>query len=399
MPRLRLALLGSLHVTLDGEVITGFAYDKVRALLAYLVMHAERPPLARETLAALLWPDQPDALARKSLRTALATLRQALGDATAQRPFLLTTTSTIQFSPASDYTLDIATFRARLAERAAHQHPAGELCAACATSLEEAVALYSGDFLAQIGVRDSVAFDEWLLRMREELHRQALEALAHLSAYYERRGDDARGREYAWRQLALESWDESAHCCLMRVLARSGQRTAALAQYERCRQILAEELGVEPSAETTALYERIRAGSLDGSVGERQNPVTSIAADRLRPSLTDERPPATSRAHLSLRDSSPLTPEVPRAPISAAGRSEVMSRVSASGPGASVWSTAPISRVLVVTLRSRLSSPSTPITQRSLAASKRKRNSSPSSNIHISSHSTTTGGKPAAPTW
>jgi hypothetical protein len=48
----------------------------------------------------------------------------------------------------------------------------------------------------------------------------------------------------------------------MLLLARDGQRSAALAQYETCRQVLAEELGVEPGAETLALYERIRAGDL-----------------------------------------------------------------------------------------------------------------------------------------
>ena len=65
---------------------------------------------------------------------------------------------------------------------------------------------------------------------------------------------------YARRQVELEPWRESAHRQWMRALALSGQRSAALAQYEACRRILAEELGVEPEAETTALYERIRGG-------------------------------------------------------------------------------------------------------------------------------------------
>jgi membrane fusion protein (multidrug efflux system) len=45
----------------------------------------------------------------------------------------------------------------------------------------------------------------------------------------------------------------------MRVLARKGQRSAALAQYERCRQVLAVELGIEPSDETTVLYQQLHA--------------------------------------------------------------------------------------------------------------------------------------------
>jgi len=56
----------------------------------------------------------------------------------------------------------------------------------------------------------------------------------------------------------MEPWREEAHRQLMRILAHSGQRSAALAQYKVCRRILAEELGVEPDAETQALYARIR---------------------------------------------------------------------------------------------------------------------------------------------
>jgi len=59
----------------------------------------------------------------------------------------------------------------------------------------------------------------------------------------------------------LEPWQEEAHREIMRLLALSGQRTAALAQYEACQHSLVEELGVEPSAETRALYEGIRDGT------------------------------------------------------------------------------------------------------------------------------------------
>jgi DNA-binding SARP family transcriptional activator len=89
-----------------------------------------------------------------------------------------------------------------------------------------------------------------------------LEVLAGLAAYPERSGTDDLARQYAWRQLALELWDEAAHRCVMRVLSRKGQRGAALAQYARCRRVLADELNVEPSVETTALYEQIGTRTL-----------------------------------------------------------------------------------------------------------------------------------------
>jgi predicted ATPase len=58
---------------------------------------------------------------------------------------------------------------------------------------------------------------------------------------------------------------------MMRLLALNGQRGAALVQYEKCRQVLAEELDVEPAVETTALYEQIRDGDLSGGVGEQRS--------------------------------------------------------------------------------------------------------------------------------
>jgi hypothetical protein len=73
------------------------------------------------------------------------------------------------------------------------------------------------------------------------------------------------------RLLALEPWREEAHRYLMLLLARDGQRSAALAQFEICRQMLVDELDVEPGPETITLYEQIRAGELNsgGAGGQR----------------------------------------------------------------------------------------------------------------------------------
>ena len=94
-----------------------------------------------------------------------------------------------------------------------------------------------------------------------------MQALYTLAAYYTGQGEAGRaaGINYTTRLLALVPWREGAHQDLMRLLAGSGQRGAALAQYETCRRVLAKELDVEPGRETTALYERIRDGDLNGS--------------------------------------------------------------------------------------------------------------------------------------
>jgi len=255
MAHLSLCLLGPLQITLTGEPVTSFESDKVRALLVYLVIEAHRPH-RREVLAGLLWPDWPDRAARKNLRNGLANLRQAIGDRHATPPFLLITRETIQFNTASDYWLDVAAFKTLV-----------EADQSAVRQLEEAIALYRGSFLEGFFLKDSPAFEDWSLLVRERLQRQALAILHRLAGYCEQRGEYEQAQSYAWRQVELEPWQEEAHQQLMRALALGGQRSTALAQYETCRRLLAEELGVEPAEETTRLYEQIRDGKLEHPSG------------------------------------------------------------------------------------------------------------------------------------
>jgi DNA-binding SARP family transcriptional activator len=262
--QLTLFLLGPLQVRLDDQPVAGLAYAKVRALLVYLAI--ERRPHGRDALAEFFWPGQSSAAARRSLRVALTTLRQAIGDQTAPIPFLIATRESVQVNAASTVSLDITSFTDLLRASETHAHPVGALCPECAARLTQAVRLYRGDFLQQLVVHGSAAFDAWVTLLQEQLHCSALEALAQLTSYHERNGEDDLARQYAWRQLSLELWNEAAHRCVMRVLLRKGQRGAALAQYARCRQVLADELGVEPSAETVELYEQIRMRTLARTV-------------------------------------------------------------------------------------------------------------------------------------
>ncbi|HNT74579.1 MAG TPA: BTAD domain-containing putative transcriptional regulator, partial [Anaerolineae bacterium] len=258
MARLCIYLLGSFHITMDGEPLTGFESNKVRALLAYLAVEAADRPHSRDALLGLLWPDCDERTARHNLSQALLNLRQAIHDREAVPPFLCITQQTVQFNPDSDYQLDTLQFEALLTASESHVHTRLETCKSCIQQLEQAIKLYRGEFLTGLFV-DGVFFEEWALLRRERFHRLALDKLYHLATHYERRQDYDRARRYAQRQIELEPWREEAHRQLMRLLARDGQRSAALAQYEHCRRALAEELGIEPDEETQVLYERIRA--------------------------------------------------------------------------------------------------------------------------------------------
>ena len=161
-----------------------------------------------------------------------------IGDAHVTPPFLLISRATIQFNAASDYDLDVSSLVAHLDACAHHAHQQSALCTLCARQRRQAVALYRGSLLEQFFVHDSITFDEWLFLKREYFQQRTLDALGLLVAYYQQRGEYADAISMARRILAIDSLREAAQRDLMRLLAISGQRSAALAQYERCERVL-----------------------------------------------------------------------------------------------------------------------------------------------------------------
>jgi DNA-binding SARP family transcriptional activator len=258
LARLDLRFLGPFQADLGGLPVEGFDSNKVRALLVYLVMERARPH-SREVLAGMLWPEQSQQSAMDNLRYALADLRRVLGDTNNPHPFLIVSREMIQFDPASDFWLDTAEF-GRLS-MAAQEFENGS-SPLPAPNLKDAVELYQGSFLEGFTVSNSAPFEEWLLSRREQLQRDLVRDLEFLADYYERQGLYSRALQAAWKQVELEPWYEEAHQQIIRLLAFDGQRSSAIAQYETIKATLSRELGIEPSPETTRLYQSIRDGVL-----------------------------------------------------------------------------------------------------------------------------------------
>ncbi len=234
MKELRLSLLGQTAIYKDGIPMTGFKSSKAIAVLCYLAVIDQ--PVARTTLVELLWSEISEANALMNLRHVLANLRKLVGE------YLVITRQTVAFQREIAYWLDVEEF-----ERGVHS---------CSLdTLHITLELYQGNFLAGLEVRQAPLFEEWLNGQRTRLRSLAVGALQTLAG---QTGRQRHAIAYTRRLLALEPWREEAHRDLMERLARSGQVNAALAHYESCRQLLAEQLAVEPAAETTALYERLR---------------------------------------------------------------------------------------------------------------------------------------------
>lgn len=254
MARLSVWLLGPFKAELDGDPLSGFRSNKVRALLAYLSIESHRP-WARTTLAGLLWPDISEKAALSNLRNALSNLRHVLNDTRPDSPFLNISPSTIQFNPSATFWLDVQDFL-DLGPKNDPPTPA-EIA-----KLEKAFAMYRGDFMEGFSV-DSPLFEEWMLSIRERVHRKLLQTVRLLAIGNEKAGDMAAALDYTYRWVELEPWDEAAYRHRMQLLAASGQRSAALAQYEVLCSLLERDLGVAPDPETVQLHEQIRSGQTE----------------------------------------------------------------------------------------------------------------------------------------
>jgi WD40 repeat protein/DNA-binding SARP family transcriptional activator len=249
MATLKISVLGHLQISAGKTILSKFESNKVRALLAYLVVEMNRPH-SREALAEMFWPESPIQSSLANLRYALADLRKVIEDEKQNPPYLIISRENLQFNTSSDYELDAATFSELLNSDNIEK-------------LKQGIALYQGDFLASFPSIESDPFEEWILLKRELFKRQAIEALRLITDHHEQRGEYQQALPFARRQVELEPWLEEAHQQLMHVLALDGQRSAALAQYETCRRTLASELDVEPTQETIQLYESIRDGELE----------------------------------------------------------------------------------------------------------------------------------------
>jgi DNA-binding SARP family transcriptional activator len=243
------ALLGPPRLERDGRAVS-VDTRKAVALVAYLALAGR--PVAREEVAALLWPESDHARARAALRRTLSSLQSALDGAG-----VVVQGDTLALD--GSVRTDVDEFR-RLAA-------AGEL--------REAADAFRGDFLAGFALRDSAEFDEWQLASADELRRELAAVLERLVASLGT-SDEAVARARRW--LELDPLHEPAHRALMELYAARGDRNAALRQYRECVATLERELGVEPLEETTALYEAIREDRAAREiVAPRAAPRTSAA--------------------------------------------------------------------------------------------------------------------------
>ena len=245
---LTLLLFGPVRVQRAGHD-AALPTQKVQALLALLALGGRTN---RAQVAALLWPGLDAPSARRNLRRELARLRDlGLGD--------LIDTDGDGLSLAGGLDCDVADFDHQLQQ---HQP-------------ERALARHPGRPLAEgMALPGAVEFNEWLDQQRQRAPAAGRPAPDAAASTCEARGDVQAALDWLAQLLDDDPLHERHYRDRMRLLAAGGRRDAALAEYQRCRDVLGRELGLSPDAETRALLATLRVAHAAGAGSTAAAPAT-----------------------------------------------------------------------------------------------------------------------------
>ncbi len=234
-PSFAIHLFGPLRVLIQGEPMPRVRTRSVEWLLALLVLRPGRA-VDRSWLAGTLWPDSEESQALRNLREDLVRLRKALGSESVRLQSPSRDTLSLDLEAAE---IDLIAFDAAM--RAGDEG-----------SLRCAIALYTGPLLEG-------CYAEWTTPERESREQACLTALETLAELAERRGDWTEALTLLRRAEGMDGLRDSIQRRLMQVLAASGDTPAAQMAYREHRLRLRREMNLEPDAETTRLFQQIRA--------------------------------------------------------------------------------------------------------------------------------------------
>lgn len=302
MTMIRVHVFGKFRLTVGDVDAPDLESRKAQELITYLLLHREQHHY-REALASLLWPESSAAQARRNLRQLLWQIQSTLARSGAASHLLVDADAEwLQLHLDSQCWVDVAILQQAWYE--VKDIPGEALSRAQYHAVREAVDLYRGPLL-------DGCYEAWCLFERERLQTLYLALQEKLMVYYEHLQQYEHGLQCGLHVLKHDRARERTHRRMMRLYYLSGDRTAALRQFERCAAALSEELDVAPDERTQALYEQIKRAQLGpqrpGSAlvvahQLRHMPETSESTAQLvvahQPARVLESDEATSQQHL-----------------------------------------------------------------------------------------------------
>lgn len=241
-------LFGHFHVVVGGSAIETWRSQKAASLLKYLLVHRNKPA-RREMLMDVFWPSSSAKSARNNLNATVYQLRGILSEHDASHTHVMFRDGAYRIDPALAVWIDAEEYTEQVvAGRAAHD--AGDSWAML-PALERARALYRGSLI------EGDTSGEWFLGLQERFQMEHCAVLESLASAHLELGSTDIGLERAEDVLRIDPCRESAHQLLMRGHASLEQSHLVVRQYQRCQARLRQDLDVEPSAATTALYRQL----------------------------------------------------------------------------------------------------------------------------------------------
>jgi DNA-binding SARP family transcriptional activator len=237
MSRLEIEILGEARFRFDGRPWRLTAPPKCLPLLALLLVDAE--PQQRSALASSLWPEESDRIARANLRRHLHALTRALPQLDGV-VWIEADATSVRWNPNAPARSDVGDFLASVVD---------------ASTRSDATQFYRGELL-------SGSFDEAIVGLRERFAAQHIALLAELATAAKAERSYHEAIAYAEAALAIDEWREDMVRLLMLVRHAAGDRSGALATFERFARQLRDQLRTEPMFETTALRDAILSGTL-----------------------------------------------------------------------------------------------------------------------------------------
>lgn len=281
-PQIQIFTFGTLQVVRGDHWVTESDWHTRQARQLLKILVTERPrPVSTDRLIETLWPQSTPDAAATTLRSAINALRNVLEPERPNRApsrYIVTQTPGYAFHLHPDVWLDVEVFEQRL-HTAQHTTDPVQRRAL----IEEAVAFYQDDYLV------SDPYADWATSERDRLRERYFTGLLQLAEIEVLEGDYAEAISTVRLILARDEVRENAYQALMRYQAESGDSAGALLTYERCRTILADELGADPSPLTQQWHQRI----LTGDVAPRAtgSPHTTTLAETPRASQVAAGPP------------------------------------------------------------------------------------------------------------
>lgn len=252
---MQVKFFGGFQALIDGQPLASQLPDKSLALFGFLVQESGQAH-RRERLAGLFWPETPETLARHSLSQALFSLNQAFRSAMDQSPFLITPHS-IQIKTGSKITADTLDFDQTIELCEALERDQAPASEPYLYSLQQAVALYKGEFWAGFFLADCNAFGDWLEQTRVGYHQKIWRAANRLVEHLALVGRYEKALEYAYQLIEIDRLSEEGHRKVMHLLVLMNRYAEAKAHFQAYRQYLREELGTEPGDEISALHNHL----------------------------------------------------------------------------------------------------------------------------------------------